>query len=128
MTAPKWLDAILHAFGEGVDIRNFGFNENGAASMRFETGVSLHFEYALDMLVVALQIPVANDARNIRQLLLYAQPERMSSFKLRVAYMERNSAAVMAAKIDARDASLAHINAVFAELWQMAEDFRRRTA
>ena len=128
MTAPKWLDAVIREFGEGVDIRDFGFNEHGAASMRFETGVSLHFEYALESLLVSLQIPVSHDGENMRRLLLYTQPERMPSFPMRVAYLEKSASAVMVAKISEREASLATVNAIFTELWLMAEDFRRRIA
>ena len=128
MTVPKWLDAVLREFGEGVDVRDFGFNAQGAASMLFETGVSLHFEYALESLLISIQIPVARDGETIRRLLLYTQPERQPSFKLRVAYLEKSGNAVMVAQISERDASLATVNAIFTELWLMAEDFRRRIA
>ncbi len=128
MSAPRWLNTILQEFGEGVDIKNFGFNAQGAASMVFETGVSLRFEYAFESLVIAIQIPVERDPELMKRLLIYAQPERSRSFRLRVAYLDKAASAIMAAMISERDASLAAVNAVFTELWLMAEEFRRRAA
>ena len=124
MTAPKGLDAVLNAFGEGVNIRDFGFNGRDAACLRFETGVSLRFEYAFEKLVIALQIPAPNNAELMKRLLEYTQPERSPSFKLRVAYLDRASTAIMVAMLPERDASLDAINAVFSDLWLMAEEFR----
>ena len=128
MSAPRWLNAILREFGEGVDIKNFGLNAQDAASMVFETGVSLRFEYAFESLVIAIQIPVDDDPGLMKRLLIYAQPERSRSFRLRVAYLEKVSSAIMAVIISERDASLASVNAIFTELWLMAEEFRRRAA
>ncbi len=128
MNAPKWLNAVLHEFGESVDVKEFGFNNENAASMLFETGVSLRFEYAFESLVIALQIPTQYDSETMMRLLKYAQPERRPSFRLRVAYLEKASCALMVARLSEREANLAAVNAVFTELWLLAEDFRRRTA
>ena len=128
MSAPKWLNAVLQEFGEGIYLKNFGFNRSNAAAIRFETGVSLRFEYALESLVMAMQIPIVQGAEAMKTLLKYAQPERRPSFRLRVAYLEKADSALMAAIIPERDANLAAVNSVFNELWLLAEDFRRRMA
>ena len=128
MSAPKWLNAVLQEFGEGIYLKNFGFNRSNAAAIRFETGVSLRFEYALESLVMTMQVPIVQGAEAMKTLLKYAQPERRPSFRLRVAYLEKADSALMAAIIPERDANLAAVNSVFNELWLLAEDFRRRMA
>ena len=128
MSAPKWLNAVLQEFGEGIYLKNFGFNRANAAAIRFETGVSLRFEYALESLVMTMQIPIVQGGEVMKSLLKYAQPERRPSFRLRVAYLEKADSAIMAAIIPERDANLAAVNSVFNELWLLAEDFRRRMA
>lgn len=126
MTAPKWLSTILLEFGEGIGLRSFRLNAQNAAQLRFETGSSLRFEYAFETLVIAMQVPAAQDAELMRRLLIYAQPERRPAFKLRVGYLEKASSAVFVARLDEREVTLPAINAVFTELWHLAEDFRRR--
>ena len=128
MNAPKWLNAVLQEFGEGINLKNFGFNSANAAALRFETGISLRFEYALESLVVTMQIPIIHDPETMKSLLRYAQPERRPSFKLRVAYLEKSGSALMVAIIPERNANLTTVNSVFNELWLLAEDFRRRMA
>ena len=126
MNATKWLNAVLLEYGESVDIKEFGFNGENAASMLFETGVSLRFEYAFESLVIAMQIPASQDPETMKRLLMHSQPERRPSFRLRVAYLEKAQSAMMVARLSEREANLAAVNAVFTELWLIAEDFRRR--
>ena len=128
MNAPKWLNAVLHEFGEGINLKNFGFNNANAAAIRFETGVSLRFEYAFESLVMTMQIPIIQDSETMKSLLKYAQPERRPSFRLRVAYLEKSESALMVAIIPERNANLTTVTSVFNELWLLAEDFRRRMA
>ena len=128
MTAPKWLNAILQEFGAGIELRSFGLNDQNAAQLRFETGSSLRFEYAFESLVIAMEVPAAQDAELMKRLLIYAQPERRPSFKLRVGYLANASSVVFVARLAEREVTLPAINAVFTELWHIAEDFRRRIA
>jgi hypothetical protein len=128
MSAPKWLNAVLREFGESIDLTEFGFNAADAAAIRFETGVSLRFEYVFESLVIEVQIPSAQNSETMKRLLLYAQPERRPSFLLRVAYNEKKGCAMMVARLAERDVTLSSLNAVFKELWLTAEDFRRRIA
>ena len=126
MSAPKWLNAVLQEFGEGIDLHAFGLNDQNAASLRFETGVSLRFEYAFESLVIAVTIPAAQEPELMRRLLSYAQPELRPSFKLRVAYLAKASSVLFAARLAEREVTLPALNTVFTELWRIAEDFRRR--
>ena len=128
MSAPRWLNAVLREFGESIDLTEFGFNSADAAAIRFETGVSLRFEYVMESLVIEMQIPAAQEPETMKRLLMYAQPERRPAFLLRVAYLERTGCAMMVARLAERDVTLASLNAVFKELWLLAEDFRRRMA
>ena len=128
MTAPKWLNAILQEFGAGIELRSFGLNAQNAAQLRFETGSSLRFEYAFESLVIAMTVPSAQNAELMKRLLIYAQPERRPAFKLRVGYLAKTSSVVFVARLAEREVTLPAINAVFTELWHIAEDFRRRIA
>lgn len=126
MNAPKWLNSIISEFGAALNLKNFALNENGAAVLRFETGSSLRFEYAFESLVLAIVVPVADEPEQIHRALLYSQPERRPSFRLRVSYLAKSGSLMMAARLSEREVTLASINTVFNELWNLAEDFRRR--
>ena len=128
MTAPRWLNAVLREFGEGINIRDFELNDRNAASLRFETGVVLSFEYALDSLSITFQVPSQDTPELMKRLLIYTQPERQPNFRLRVGYLAKKSMALFTARMPAREATLPAITSVFNELWRMAEDFRRRIA
>ena len=128
MTAPRWLNAVLREFGEGIELKSFGLNAQNAALLQFETGSSLRFEYTGETLVMAMLVPAPQDALAMKRMLIYAQPERRSAFRLRVGYLAKRSAACFAVQMAERDVSLPSLNAVFQELWRLAEDFRRRLA
>ena len=100
---------------------------HGRAVLRFETGSSLRFEYAFDSLVLAMVVPSTDEPEQVRRALLYSQPERRPGFRLRVAYLARSGSVMMAARLSEREVTLASINTVFNELWNLAEDFRRRS-
>ena len=119
-SAPSWLNAILRQFGAGIGLKEFGFNDRGAAVLRFENGSSLRFEYAFESLVVALQVPVAPEAGTLKHFLAFAQPERRPGFKVRVAYLERDGSVLLAARLAEREVTLPVLNTVFGELWRLA--------
>ncbi len=126
MSVPKWLNAVLHEFGEGIELDSFGLNAQNSALLHFETGTSLRFEYAFESLVIAMQVPAAKSVEVMKRLLIYAQPDRRPSFKLRVGYLPKSPSVFFAARLAEREVTLPSINAVFMELWHLAEDFRRR--
>ncbi len=126
MTVPKWLNAVLREFGEGIELHSFGLNDQNTALLQFETGTSLRFEYAQERLVVAMVVPAPQDAETMKRLLIYTQPERLHAFRLRVGYLAKSAAACFAIHLAEREVSLPGLNAAFMELWRLAEDFRRR--
>ena len=102
MTAPKWLNAILQEFGAGIELRSFGLNDQNAAQLRFETGSTLRFEYAFESLVIAMTVPAAQNAELMKRLLIYTQPERRPSFKLRVGSLAKAGSVVFVARLAER--------------------------
>ena len=128
MTAPQWLNSIIQAFGEGLHIKDFHLSERDVASLRFETGVVMSFEYAYESLSITFQIPCPGDPEQMKRLLIYTQPERRPAFRLRAGYLAKKSMALIATRMPAREATLPALTSVFNELWRMAEDFRRRIA
>ena len=126
MTAPRWLNAVLREFGEGIELGSFGLNEQNSAVLRFETGVSLRFEYAFDSLVIAMLVPAPQEAEVMKRMLVHTQPERRAAFRLRAGYLAKSAAVCFAVQLAEREVSLPGLNAVFMELWRLAEDFRRR--
>ena len=128
MSVPKWLNAVIREFGESINLREFELNSRGVASLRFETGCQLRFEYAFESLAVVMQVPASDQPGVLKRLLGYAQPERRLPFCLRVAYLEKASSAVLLTRLAEREVSLPVINTVFTELWRLSEDFRRRMA
>ena len=45
---PAWLNDIVREFASGMGLKDFALNADGAAALRFENGVALRFEYAMD--------------------------------------------------------------------------------
>jgi len=119
-SAPGWLEAIIRQFGEGIGLKELALNDRGAAVLRFETGVSLRFEYAFESLVIALQVPCPPEPSAVKRFLALAQPERRSGFKLRVAYLSQRNCILLAARLAEREVTLPVLNTVFGELWQLA--------
>ena len=128
MNAPGWLNSVLRDFGEAVGVNDFGFNAQDAASILFENGVSLRFEYAFSSLAIMVQVPMAGDFHALKLLLSYAHFERRPQFRLRTSYLPKASAGILVARLPEREVTLPAINTVFTELWRLAEDLRRRAS
>ena len=123
MTAPKWIESVVADFGHAAGLSSLALNERGAAAIAFEKGVKLRFEYAYDSLTVAVTVPAHLDAMVARRILSYAHPAARRAFRLRAGWMQRSSSAVFAARLADREVTLPSLNAVFAELWRVAQDF-----
>ncbi|MCQ2396214.1 MAG: hypothetical protein MJ106_00765 [Lentisphaeria bacterium] len=127
MTVPRWLESILSEYGRQLGLKNFGVAEKGAAVLRFENGSALRFEYAMESLVMALEIPVQQPSPVVfKRLLAYARPERRKEFTVRSAYMEKKDCALFAIRVSEHDITLPLIVSASTELMQLAEDFRNR--
>lgn len=128
MMTPYWLNEILREFGKGVGLKEFGVNGNDAAVLRFDSGISIRFEYALETLVIAAEVPAKPEIQNLKRLLSYALPDRAPSFRLRCAFVADTNCAMLAARINEREVTLPLLTSVFTELFHLAEDFRNRLA
>jgi len=128
MTAPQWLNSTVQAFGEGLHLQDFRLNDRDVASLRFETGVVLSFEYAFDSLSISIQVPSPNTPDLMKRLLIFAQAERRPPFRLRAGYLAGKSMALFSTRMPAREVTLPAVTSIFNALWRMAEDFRRRIA
>ena len=123
MTAPKWIEAVVADFGRAAGLANLALNERGAASVAFENGTKLRFEYAFDSLAVVVTVPARMSPPVARHILSYTHPAARHPFRLRAGWLHGQSAAVFAARLADREVTLPSLNAVFAELWRIAQDF-----
>ena len=123
MTAPDWIDAIVRDFGRSAGLSNFTLNERGAAAASFDNGVTLHFEYAADALMMSVTVPVALDAARAAALLAYAHPDAGLGLRVRGGYLVARGCAVFAVRLASRDATLPAVNRAFDVLWRVAQEF-----
>lgn len=126
MTAPYWLNEILRDFGRSIGLKDFSLGDQDAAVMRFENGIAMRFEYALESLVIAAEVQANAEPQNLKKLLTYTLPERVSSFAIRTAYLADKRQALLLTRLSERDLTLPLIVSVFTELFHLAEDFRNR--
>lgn len=124
--APHWLQETLRAFGESLGLKTFALNASGAAGLAFETGVTLRLEYAYEELTVALSVPTRGEAERLKRLLGYAHPALQGAFTVRAALVQQRSAALLATRLAASEATLPALNGAFQTLWRLIEDFRHR--
>jgi type III secretion system chaperone SycN len=123
MTAPKWIESVVEDFGRAAGLRNLALNDRGAAAVAFENGAKLRFEYAFDSLAVAVTVPSRLDPQSARRLLALANPAARHAFRLKAGWMQKSSSAVFAARLPGREVTLPSLNAVFATLWRVAQEF-----
>ncbi|MBP5227367.1 MAG: hypothetical protein J6336_08280 [Kiritimatiellae bacterium] len=123
MMAPDWINALIREFGKSARLADLSLNDRGAAAVTFETGVSLHFEYARGMLSVFVTLPAPHDIQTSRRILAYAHPSARRGFTVRSGYLVKSGRAVFAVRLGEREVTLPMINAAFAELWRIANEF-----
>lgn len=126
MTAPEWMNALIREFGKSAGLADFSLNDRGAAAATFETGVSLHFEYARGMLTVFVTLPSPQDTQTVSRLLGYAHPAARRGFTVRAGYLTKSGRALFAVRLGEREVTLPMINTVFSELWRIANEFGGR--
>ena len=123
MTVPAWVDSTVGEFGQSAGLGSLSLGERGAASLSFQNGLGLSFEYAFDSLCVAMTVPVRLDPSTAERLLHYSHPNARFGFRLRTGYLSRAGRAVFAVRLADRDVTLPSINAAFALLWRVALEF-----
>ena len=116
MTAPGWMNAIIGDFGRAAGLGDFALNARGAATLAFETGASLHFEYTGEALAMAVSL-AAPDAK---ALLALAHPRARHGFAVRTGLLAKSGRGIIAINIKERDVTLPRLNDAFGVLWRLA--------
>ena len=115
---PDWIASTLDEFGRGRGLKTLVLNEFGAASLRFENGWRLRFEYAEDALNVLITVEVERDEALVKRILMAASPEVERPYPLRAAYLADSGEAVFAIRLFEREVNLVTLEAAFQELWE----------
>ncbi len=121
---PAHVISAVKEFGRSAGIGDFSLNAQGCAALNFDSGASLRFEYCYDALTVALTVPCQPDTATMRRLLEYANPSpRGGGLPLRAGYLAKSGCALFAQRISEEAVTPPAINAAFAELWRIANEF-----
>jgi len=120
---PSWIAEAVREFGRTAGLDDFALNERGAAAVSFETGATLRFECADDVLAVAMTVPAAGDAATARAILSYAHPDARTRFAVRCARRAKTGRAVFAVLLPSRQVTSVSVASAFAELWRIATEF-----
>ena len=115
---PDWIASTLDEFGRGRGLKALALNEFGAASLRFENGWRLRFEYAEGSLNVMITMEVERDEEMMKRILMAASPEVVRPHPLRAAYLADSGEAVFAICLSAREVNLVSLETAFQELWE----------
>ena len=123
---PSWLNDIVREFASGMGLKDFALNADGAAALRFENGVGLRFEYAMDFLSLSMSVESPQDAANVKLMLTASDPLRRGGFAIRTWLAGNPSRAVFTVRLEPAEVTLGNLDAAMAELWRATENFSRR--
>ena len=123
---PAWLNDIVREFGSGMGLKDFALNADGAAALRFENGVGLRFEYAMDLLSLSMSVESPQDAASVKLLLTASDPLRRGAFTIRTGIAGNPPRAVFTVRLEPSEVTLGNLDAAMAELWRATENFSRR--
>lgn len=123
MTPPAWIEALVADFGRAAGLESFALNERGAAAVAFQTGFVFHMEYVPSALAVMMEIPARLDGEAARAILSYSEPGARRGFTIRSGYSAKSGRALFMAALSEREATLPALNAIFSELWRIANEF-----
>ena len=123
---PAWLNGIVREFASGMGLKDFALNADGAAALRFENGVGLRFEYAMDFLSLSMSVESPLDAAAVKLLLSASDPLRRGAFAIRTGIAGKAPRAVFAIRLEPAEVTLGNLDAAMAELWRAAENYSRR--
>ena len=123
---PAWLNDIVREFGSGMGLKDFALNADGAAALRFENGVGLRFEYAMDFLSLSMSVESPQDAASVKLLLTASDPLRRGAFAVRTGIAGNPPRAVFTVRLEPSEVTLGNLDAAMAELWRATENFSRR--
>lgn len=115
---PDWIASTLDEFGRGRGLKALALNEFDAASLRFENGWRLRFEYVGDALNVMITVATERDEEMMKRILMAASPEVERPYPLRAGYLVDSGEAVFAVCLSERDVNLVVLETAFQELWE----------
>ena len=115
--APEWITSSLDEFGRGLGLRTLALDAQGTATLRFENGWRLRFEYAEPVLTVMITMEMEQDETQMARVLAAANPEAERPYVLRAGYLVRTREAVFAVRLEEREVDLVALEAAFQELW-----------
>lgn len=123
---PAWLNDIIREFASGMGLKDFAINAGGAAALRFENGVGLRLEYAMDSLSLSMSVESPHDAAAVKLLLTASDPLRRGAFAVRTGIAGNPSRAVFTVRLEPAEVTLGNLDAAMTELWRTMENFSRR--
>ena len=123
---PAWLNDIVREFGSGMGLKDFALNADGAAALRFENGVALRLEYAMNFLSLSMSVESPQDAASVKLLLTASDPLRRGAFAVRTGIAGNPPRAVFTVRLEPAEVTLGNLDAAVAELWRATENFSRR--
>lgn len=123
---PAWLNDIVREFASGMGLKDFALNADGAAALRFENGVGLRFEYAMNFLSLSMSVESPQDASSVKLLLTASDPLRRGAFAVRTGIAGEPPRAVFTVRLEPVEVTLGNLDAAMAELWRATENFSRR--
>ena len=115
--APEWIVSSLDEFGRGLGLRSLELGAEDSASLRFDNGWRLRFEYAEPFLTVMITIEAEQDDVQMARVLAAANPEAVRPYPLRAGYLAQSREAVFAVRLPEREVNLVSLDAAFQELW-----------
>ena len=121
MTVPSWLNDTVRAFGRQMQLESFGFNENGAAGVRFANGREFRIEYHRNALALTVTAEMPRTADAAKAVLLASHPSARRNARIRSGFFEKTSRAFFHARLSERDVSTDMLERIFRELWTAAE-------
>jgi type III secretion system chaperone SycN len=123
---PAWLNDIVREFGSGMGLKDFALNADGAAALRFENGVALRLEYAMNFLSLSMSVESPQDVASVKLLLTASDPLRRGAFAVRTGIAGNPLRAVFTVRLEPSEVTLGNLDAAMAELWRATENFSRR--
>lgn len=117
---PVWVESAVSAFGGRMGLNDLRLNDAGVASLTFENGMNLAFEFVSDSLCVMLKVPARPSTVTIRKLLVAAHPSNRFPFHLRTAYLAKRDMAMFMVRLGERQVTPTSLESVFAGLWEIA--------
>lgn len=126
MKAPDWMNEAVQAFGRQLNLSTLALNEQGAAGLSFENGVSLRFEYTGEAMMMVAGLKADPDPESLARLLTDVHPSApRGEYPVRAAYLSRTGELVFAAKLPERMVNVSVLQEAFTELWDRIQRLRR---